>query len=129
MSVGGFIVNAEMNQGAVFDKINAVTHNVGTMIDISRKVVEVIDPYVPYDTGNLSNSATFVHTLEGTSIVYEAPYASKVYHGVDIAFHKDKHPLATAYWDKVAMQNERTRLAREAEAILKEKARQVKSNG
>jgi len=130
MSNGYFTVKGELNEGSVFNKLNEITHNVGVMIDISQKIVEAIDPYVPCDTGRLSEDVDFVHSYtEGTLIKYNAPYASKCYYGDDIAFHKDKHPLATAHWDKVAMQTQQERVNREAEAILKARAKEVSQNG
>ena len=126
----GINITVKLDKASVFNKTQAITHNVGVMIDISSKAVEIIEPYVPYDTGELKDDVDYVYSLtEGSQIVYNADHASRCYYGDDINFHKDKHPLATAHWDKVAMQTQRDRLVREAEKILKERAKQVSHNG
>ncbi len=59
---------------------------------------ELVDPYVPYRTGRLSKDVT----IHAGSITYNAPYARKVYQS-NMNFRKDKHPLASSAWDKVAL--------------------------
>lgn len=59
-----------------------------------RKVKEDIDPYVPYKTGKLSNSAV-VNKYE---IVWTAPYANYVYNRTGVNFDKSVHPKATDHW-------------------------------
>jgi hypothetical protein len=59
-----------------------------------------MDKYVPYDTGVLS-----MYDLEVDRIVYNPVYAEYQYYGLSkrgkpLNYHKDKHPLATSYWDK-----------------------------
>ena len=57
-----------------------------------------IEPYVPYNTGRLCNDVT----IRPYKIIYNAPYADKVYNDLRRNFRKDKHPLATARWSEVA---------------------------
>ena len=69
------------------------------MLTYSEKTfAELVDPYVPYRTGRLSKDVS----IHNGSITYNAPYASKVYQN-NMNFRKDKHPLATSHWDKVAL--------------------------
>lgn len=129
MSKGVFSVHSQLNEGSIYDKVQEITHNTGVQIDIAQQFINIVNPYVPCDTGNLSREVYITRSYsDGMSIVYEAPYASKCYYGDDINFRKDKHPLATAHWDKVAMQTERERFVREAEQIVKARAKEV-NNG
>lgn len=72
-------------------------------------------PYVPMDTGYLDQTVDitpdFVH--------YKAPYAKKVYEGDGVTFSKDKHPLATAHWDKAMAAAKGDQLAADITAYLK----------
>jgi hypothetical protein len=60
-----------------------------------------MDKYVPFDTGALAR----YHIEGGNKIVYNQLYARYQYYGISkngkhLNYQKDKHPLATSYWDK-----------------------------
>ena len=60
-----------------------------------------MEKYIPMDTGALAG--TFDKGIN--YITYEQPYAHYQYIGESVSgkplnYHKDKHPLATSYWDK-----------------------------
>ena len=60
------------------------------------------NPYVPYDTGTLCESA-FIQETEDPClryVIWDTPYASAVYYGDEkgVTFHKEVHPLASARW-------------------------------
>lgn len=55
-------------------------------------------PWVPFDTGTLARQ---VH-ITPKQIEHTAPYAYTTYNGRHRRFRKDKHPLASAHWDKAA---------------------------
>ena len=59
----------------------------------------LVEPFVPYNTGRLCNDVT----VKPFSFEYNAPYAETVYNDLKRNFRKDKHPLATAQWVEVAM--------------------------
>jgi hypothetical protein len=63
------------------------------------------DPFVPMDTGTLAHDAVD-YSIEGdTAIIHhKAPYAHRQYTGEGFNFSKERHPLATAYWDEAAKQ-------------------------
>lgn len=65
---------------------------------LSGRVLSDCEPFVPYDTGALSQSGV---VGEGV-IVYDVPYAQVVYHGAGMRFQTEKHPLATAAWFEAA---------------------------
>ncbi len=75
--------------------------------------------YVPWRVGMLTQNVE----ITPKHIRYIQPYASRMYYGIGFKFRKDKHPLATAMWDKVAMQTQRGKLIR---AIAAEIRRQFK---
>lgn len=87
----------------VAKKINSVINDDGVMTEVHRAFAEILNPYVPYDTGYLSKTVEV--TPEG--ITYTAPYASKQYYGTEFHHNTEHHPLATAHWDEVAMQTHR----------------------
>ena len=59
---------------------------------------------------------------------YAAPYAARMYYGVGYRFKKDRHPLATAMWDKAAMQTQRDKLTREIAAYMGEAGKMTEFN-
>lgn len=60
-------------------------------------VLEDIEPFVPYRTGELSNSAVIDES--SLSVVWEAEYADYVYDmQKDSNFNKSVHPNATSHW-------------------------------
>lgn len=67
---------------------------------LSNTAFKLMDDYVPMDTGTLAQ------TVEVTPeyVHYKAPYAEKVYEGVEFNFSHEKHPLATAKWYDAMME-------------------------
>lgn len=112
-------VTITVDENAIIAKIESLLDET-TMTQIQRTFATTLHPYVPYDTGRLSTDIT----VDSTGVTYHAPYAAKNYYGTDIAHKREKHPLATALWDKVAMQTEQEALAHKVELILKQKARE-----
>lgn len=79
------------------------------------------DPWVPMDTGTLAHDAIEYSVESGKGVIrHKAPYAGRTYRGENMKFHKDKHPLAQAYWDEGAKQAGRAEsLASETETFIK----------
>lgn len=75
---------------------------------------KLVDPYVPFREGNLAHNIDitkdFVH--------YKSPYARRMYNGKGFNFSKDKHPLATAKWDEVAMKSQKNKLVKSIENYI-----------
>ena len=86
--------------------------------EANRALAETVDPWVPYDTGALSKNIT----INANGVTYNQPYAAKNYYGDDIRHKTNKHPLATAHWDDVAMQTEMDSLTAKIKDILLKKA-------
>ena len=75
-----------------------------------------MDKYVPMDTGDLSD----IVTRTTNTITYEMHYAHYQYKGISkkgnpLNYHKDKHPLATSYWDKKMWSAEGSTIVREVQ--------------
>lgn len=58
---------------------------------------KLMTPYVPMDTGTLSEQVE----IRPGEVEYTAPYAHAVYES-NANFRRDKHPLASDHWDKAA---------------------------
>jgi hypothetical protein len=91
------------------------------MLQIHNLFAKMCDPYVPFLEGPLSQ--TIEVTPQG--VKYTQPYAHYQYHGVGFNHTKDYHPLATAFWDKVMMQERGEEFIKQVEAILKARARKL----
>ena len=65
---------------------------------LDNEVLKDCQPYVPMRTGNLMNSGIHGTTLGKGEVVYNAPYAKKMYYGDGMNFSKLKHPQACAHW-------------------------------
>ena len=77
------------------------------------------DPYVPMDTGMLARSAQTASPSGSGAVVYDTPYAHRLYYGLDFNFRKTHHPLATAQWFEAAKSVNEKRWIAEVERILK----------
>lgn len=60
-------------------------------------------PFVPMgDTGQLANNVVYIAEGSMGVIHHVVPYARYQYNGEGFTFRRDKHPLASAGWDKAA---------------------------
>ena len=80
-----------------FETIVCVTGQHREMLDQVLKLFEITPDYVRY-------------------IV---PYAARMYYGVGFHFSTEKHALATAMWDKAAMETQRDKLTRAVAAYMR----------
>lgn len=86
---------------------------------------EMCDPYVPYDTGALAENIT----VDANGVTYNQPYAEKVYNGVGMVFKQEKHPLATARWDEVMLQDHQEEFEARIQEIATQRLRSVMFHG
>lgn len=75
--------------------------------------------YTPMDTGMLDQNVQISANEIDGEIIYLSPYAEVNYYGVDRNFSKEKHPLATSFWDKPVAINESEAIAREVDKYRK----------
>lgn len=70
-------------------------------IAMANQMLADIDDFVPYREGSLS-SRVFA-SMDGTELIYDSDYASRMYHGSeDWNWTKEFHPLAGPKWDEAA---------------------------
>lgn len=96
-------------------KINQKFFSPQKQAECSAKVAEFMKPFVPRETGTLMED----YSIEQDEIIYNAPYASKMYCGNNLNFSKEMNPLATSHWDKAMMSAKGNELAKEIERIIK----------
>ena len=88
---------------------------------LSNAAKNIMDPYVPFCTGNLSGGAY----AEPGAVVYPASYATYPYHK-NFNFKKPSgHSKATNYWDKASIGENCT--GPEGEKFLNEAAALIKA--
>ena len=88
------------------DRVRLFAHN---------ELRRLSNPYVPMRDGPLSRNVE----VTPEHVRYIEPYAAKMYYGVGFNFSRDKHPLATAKWDEVALQTQREKLIRAVAAYMR----------
>ena len=66
---------------------------------LANTAYKLMNDYIPMDTGSLAQTVD----LTPEYLHFKVPYAEKMYEGDQFHFRKDKHPLATAHWDKAMM--------------------------
>lgn len=65
---------------------------------LDSEVLRCSAPYVPMRDGNLMRSGTNGTHLGSGQVIYNAPYAKRMYYGLSYNFSRDKHPQACAQW-------------------------------
>ena len=78
---------------------------------MAQECMRLMNPFVPMDTGALSQTVETKATNERGMVHYMVPYAHRQYNGTSFNFSKEKHPLATHHWDKAML------LAKKAQLI------------
>lgn len=73
------------------------------MMHAAREWHRLYDYFTPFDTGALDYIVRYSVTESKASITHTVPYANRLYHGQGFHFSKARHPLASAYWDRVAL--------------------------
>lgn len=74
-------------------------------------------PYVPMNTGSLDQDVQITKDY----VHYKVPYANKVHKGENMNFSKDKHPLATAHWERAMAVAKGKQLGNDITAYTKRK--------
>lgn len=77
-------------------KIKSICSNPKVGLFLASTCERYMNPYVPMDTGTLSQDTT----VEQFRVTYNQPYAHRMFEGTNLNFNKEKHPLATAHWEK-----------------------------
>ena len=98
-----------------------VLHNDKTLLFMASTWNRLYDPFVPMDTGLLAHDAVDTYVEGNAGIIHhKAPYAAAVYHAKGRNFNKEKHPLATSYWDEAAKKaGKKDELIRDVQEFIK----------
>ena len=71
---------------------------------LDTQVMKDSDKYVPYRSGTLARSVQTATSPGSGRVVWDTPYAHRMYTGKRYRFTRDIHPSATAEWFEVAKQ-------------------------
>ena len=115
-------IDVQVDDVAIQAKLQQLIQDDTVKAEANQALADIVYPYVPYDTGALADTAQ----VSSEGVTYIVPYASKNYYGDDIRHKTDKHPLATAHWDEVAMQTQKEVLENRVKDAL---VRKAKGNG
>ena len=93
-------------------KLSATPQAIASSLVRNRKILlfmaseakRMFNDYVPYRDGALSDTARVGVEGDRGYVEYIQLYAAANYYGTAKKFGRDVHPLATAFWDKAAMQ-------------------------
>ena len=110
-------VHVEFNAARLRHEFDSKAKKAQFMLDSAVK--RDADPFVPMDTGTLARSVQTASPSGSGVVVYDTPYAHRLYYGLDFNFRKTHHPLATAQWFEAAKSVNEKRWIAEVERILK----------
>ena len=110
--------NIHFDEDAIQKKMESLINDPSTMYEVHMQFARIIDPWVPYLHGPLSKTIE----IEPNCVRYTQPYARYQYYGVGFNHTKDVHPLASAQWDKVAMETQLDKFKEQVQDILDRRA-------
>ena len=97
--MGVTIKNVKVDLRGINGEIKKITNHRKAGLFVATTFARYMNKYVPMDTGMLAQNLF----IQPFSVTYNQPYASEVYEGTKLNFSKEKHPLATAHWDKACV--------------------------
>ena len=95
--------------------INDVGINQKFNLFMAQECMRLMNPFVPMDTGVLSQTVETKADSKRGIVHYTVPYAHRQYNGTSFNFSKEKHPLATHHWDKAMLTAKKTQLIKTLE--------------
>ena len=111
---------------------STVIKNLGFGKELQLEAAKIFEsymqPYIPYDKGNLSTNIRITATDDHATITHLVKYASAQYYGdgsdpntgspgYDENWQRNRtiHPLATSYWDKAAWTQHKREITRDVD--------------
>lgn len=94
------VIKVEFDENKIIRKVD--NDRFGLLVAKSWR--DLIDPYVPYRTGQLSGALGTTVQVSPWEIWYKMKYAEYVYFSNGWEFSKNMHKSATDHWDKAAEQ-------------------------
>lgn len=137
-------VDVKVDTKKLKGKLHALINDKTTMTAAHNILYKMMDPYVPFDTGTLSQNVEITEK----HVRYKQPYAHYMYEGIVygpnipiikdgvvvgyfsrpgitktpqgryINYDKAHHPLATRQWDKAMMQTQGDSLRKQLQKLL-----------
>lgn len=92
---------------------------------VDSEVLRYCGPYVPFQTGMLMRSGELGTVIGSGEVSYIAPYAHRLFYGVNFHFDTNAHPNAGAKWFDRAMIDHKADILRGAAARAGGKAHGV----
>lgn len=93
-----------------------------TMIELHTILAEMVNPYVPYKTGALSGSDV---VIDSEAVHYTSSYAKYQYYGTEFNHTLDPHPKATAFWDRVMLNEQGDEFITRVKEVLSRRAKEL----
>lgn len=107
--------NANVNLNNLPNQVNRAKQLAQFTLD--QQVIKDCNYYVPMDTGNLQRSVFTASQIGQGQIVWDTPYAKRLYYNPQFNFSQDKNPNARGMWfeqAKAVHGQEWTAVAKEA---------------
>lgn len=79
---------------------------------MAQECMRLMEPFVPMDTGVLSQTVETKADDQCGIVHYLVPYAHRQYTGEEFNFSTEKHKLATHHWDKAMLIAKKKQLIR-----------------
>ena len=112
--------NIKVNKRAIGAKVESLIDN-KVMTEIHNLYAKMMDPYVPFLEGPLSQTTEVTEN----GVKYTQPYAHYQYEGLEFNHTLDYHPLASAHWDEAMLRDRGDEFRKQVEDILKRRAREL----
>ena len=94
------VIKVELDENKIIRKVD--NDRFGLLV--AKTWRDLIDPYVPYRTGQLAGVEGTTVQVSPWEIWYKMKYAEHVYFSNGWDFSKNMHKSATDHWDKAAEQ-------------------------
>lgn len=88
---------------------------------LDNLVIQDSNYFIPMDTHTLERSALINTRLGSGLVVWQTPYARKLYYNTNANFSKDQNPNARALWFEAAKAQKRDIWLEKAELAVKSK--------
>ncbi|MCC5894836.1 MAG: hypothetical protein JJU16_05180 [Alkalibacterium sp.] len=95
-----FKVNVTSDLSGVSRKVEAITKRKQYILD--EQILKDSNRFVPKDTGNLEESGIISSRIGEGKIIWDVPYARKLYWNPQYNFSTDRNPNARGKWAEEA---------------------------
>ncbi|WP_017379741.1 minor capsid protein [Paenisporosarcina sp. TG-14] len=89
-------VKVNMDYGALRSKMVNATNKTQSILDL--QVLKDSNKFAPQDLSELKKSSIRTSKIGTGELIWETPYARKLYYNPQYKFSKDKNPLAGGLW-------------------------------